>query len=98
MQLRQHQSVAAIGLDPVAYLHRNQRWCHHDTLVPQTGQQPVKSISARTGFVAEVEATPTLAKPSHHFAQDVGAVLEYTNLSYLPTAAALGNRHANHRL
>src|ERR1700730_6644428 len=70
MQLRQHQSVTAIGLDPVARLHRNQRWCHHDAVVPQPGQQTVKSISARTGFVAEVEATPMLAKPSNHFAQD----------------------------
>jgi hypothetical protein len=77
MQLRQHQSVTAIGLDPVARLHRNQRWCHHDAVVPQPGQQTVKSISTRTGFVAEVEATPMLAKPSNHFAQDVGAVLEY---------------------
>src|SRR4029077_13429655 len=77
---------------------RNQRWCHHDAVVPQPGQQTVKSISARTGFVAEVEATPMLAKPSNHFAQDDGAVLEYANLSYLPTAAALGNRHANRRL
>src|SRR4029077_16276468 len=50
------------------------------------------------GFVAEVEATPMLAKPIHHFAQDVGAVLEYANLSNLPTAAALCNRHANRRL
>jgi hypothetical protein len=64
----------AIGLDPVAGLHRNQRWCHHDAVVPQTGQQTVKSISARTGFVAEVEATPMLAEPGHHFAQDIGAV------------------------
>src|ERR1700738_4586749 len=57
-----------------------------------------KSIPTRTGFVEEVEATPILAKPSNHFAQDVGAVLEYANLSYLPTAAAFGNRHANRRL
>jgi hypothetical protein len=42
-----------------------------DALVPQTGQQPVKSISA-TGFVAEVKATPMLAKPSHRFAQNIG--------------------------
>jgi hypothetical protein len=27
-----------------------------------------------------------LANPSNHFAQDVGAVLEYANLSNLPTA------------
>src|ERR1700722_7186191 len=64
----------------------------------QPGQQTVKSISTRTGFVAEVEATPMLAKPSNQFAQDVGAVLEYANLSYLPTAAALGNRPASRRL
>ena len=56
--------------------------------MPQTGQQPVKSISA-TGFVAKVEATPMLAKPSYHFAQYLGAVLEY---------AALGDRHANRSL
>ena len=47
MQLRQHQSVTAIGLDPVARLHRNQRWCHHDAVVPQPGQQTVKSATSK---------------------------------------------------
>jgi hypothetical protein len=32
----------------LARLHRNQRWCHHDAVVPQPGQQTVKSISTRT--------------------------------------------------
>lgn len=58
----------------------------------------MKDISARTGFVAEVKAAPMLAKPSHQFAQDIGVILEYANLAYLTTAAALGNRHANRRL
>src|SRR3954452_9748265 len=88
VQPRQHQSVTAIGLDPVARLHRNQRWCHHDAVVPQTGQQTVKSISARTGFVAEVEAKPLLTKRSYHFAQDFGTVLDYANAAYLSAAAA----------
>ena len=46
---------------------------------------------------AHVSAMPLLAKPSHHFAQDVRTVLEYANLAYLAAAAALGNRHANRR-
>ena len=69
----------------------------HDAVVPQPGQQTVKSISTRTGFVAEVEVTPMLAKPNNHFAQNVRAALEYANLSNLPTAAALGNSSIRRR-
>jgi hypothetical protein len=98
VQLGQHQGVPAICLDPVARLHRDQRRRHHDAVVPATGEQTVKPISARTGFVAEAEATATLADPSRHPAQDVGAVLEHSDLPDLPVAAALGHGHANRRL
>src|SRR5665213_1254348 len=62
------------------------------------GQIAVELIPARTGFVAEAEATATLAEPSHHLAQDLRAVLEYPDLPYLTTAAALRHRRANRRL
>jgi hypothetical protein len=45
----------------------------------------MKSVSARAGFVAEVETTPMLAKPNHHFAQTSGRVSKTpTSHSSLP--------------
>jgi transposase len=53
VQLCQHHRVAAIRLDPVARLYRNQRRRHDDAAVPATGQQTVKSISARASFALQ---------------------------------------------
>src|SRR5229473_6587053 len=66
--------------------------------MPATGQQTVKSVPARTGFVAEAQTTTSFAEPCCHFAQDLGAVLENPDLPYLATASALGDRHAHRRL
>src|SRR5258708_17913658 len=92
MQLRQHQRVAAIRLDPVARFHRDQRRRYHNALMPVTGQQPAKSVAARAGFVAEAEPPAAFTEPRHHLAQDLGTVLENPELSYFAAATALPYR------
>src|SRR5262249_12367323 len=98
MQPRQRQRVAAIRLDPVARLHRDQRRRYDNALLPVTGQQPVKSVAARSGLVAEVEPPATFTDPRRQLAQDLGTVLENPELSYFAPAATLSYRNTYRRL
>ena len=97
VQLGQHHRIAAIRLDPVTRLHRDQRRRHDDAVVPATGQQTLKPIPARTGFIAEAQPAVALVEPGRQFAQDVRAVLENPDLPNLAAAPALGNCYANRR-
>src|SRR5579859_255693 len=83
VQLGQHRRIAAIGLDAVSSLHRDQRRCGHDAAVPASSQQTVKPIPARTCFIAKAETTAILAEPSNHPAQNLGAVLKHPSLPHL---------------
>ena len=98
MQLRQHQRVAAIRLDPVTRLHRDQRRRYDNALMPVTGQQPVKSVAARSSFVAEAEPPATFTEPRHHLVQDLGTVLENPELSYVAPSTTLRYRNTYRRL
>src|SRR3954469_19000051 len=98
MQLRQHQRVAAIRLNPVARLHRDQRWRYDTALMPVTGQQPVKSVATRSSFVAEAEPPASFTEPQHQLAQDLGTVLENPELSYFAAALTLRYRNTYRRL
>ena len=48
----------------------------------------MKSVAARASFVAEAETTPAFAEARYHPVQNLGAVLEYADLTYLSFAAA----------
>lgn len=97
MQLGQHQRVAAVRLDPVARLHRDQRGGHHDTRMPAPGQQSMKPVAARARLVAEVQLSTAPGKPRRHFDQDVRAVLEDADLPDLAASSAFRYRDVNRR-
>ena len=50
--------VAAVGLDPIARLARDQRRRDYCAAVAQLGQLPVQAIAGRAGLVAEVKPAP----------------------------------------
>ena len=83
VQLGQHQRVAAIGLDPVACLHRKQRWRHHDAVMSATSRQSVQPVTARAGLAAEAPATAARAQSRHRFCQNLGTVFENPDLPHL---------------
>ena len=91
VKLRQHQRIPAIRLHPIARFDRDQRWRHHNVIMAQTGQQPVQPIIARTGFVAEAQATPRFAQARHHLCENRRTALENSDLADLAAASALGN-------
>lgn len=94
VQLRKRQGIAAIGLDPIAGLHRDQRGRHHHAAMAATGQQTVKLVPARTGFLAEAETTTAFTKPGRHLDQTVGASLKNAELPHL-TISSLRQRDAH---
>src|SRR5581483_1270971 len=49
---RQLLCVSAVRLDPIACLHRHQRWCHHLAFHTQPRQLPVQRVPRRTCLVA----------------------------------------------
>jgi hypothetical protein len=59
MQFCQHQCISSVGLDPVACLDRNQRGRDDDAIMPQPAQQSTQAVTAVTGLITEVQATPT---------------------------------------
>src|SRR3954466_464978 len=98
MQLRQDQRVAAIRLNPVARLHWDQRRRYDNALMPVTGQQPVKSVAARSSLIAEAEPPATFTEPRYYLVQDLGTVLENPELSYFAAAVTLRYRNTYRRL
>src|SRR5262245_15354013 len=98
MQLGQHQRVSPIRLDPVTLIHRDQRRSYDNELMAVTPQQSMKSIAARSRFVAETEPTTPIAKLGRHLDQDLATVLEYPDVPNLAAAAALCDGYRDGRL
>jgi hypothetical protein len=91
MQLRQHQRVAAVGLDTIACLHRDQRRRCHSAVVAETGELPVQPIAARAGLITEAHAPATLAQLHRQFGDVFGAIRDGPKLHHLATANPFGN-------
>jgi hypothetical protein len=89
VNLRQNQRVAAVGLDAISCLHRDQRRGHHHAIMPTAGQQSVQPITTTAGIVAEAQATP---QPRRQLHQKLGTALENPQLAKLAAAATLGKR------
>ena len=98
MKLGQHHRIAAIGLHPVARLDWDRRRSHHNAFMPTAGQQPVQPITTRAGLVAKAQPTTPFAQPGCQLHQNLGTVLENSDLAHVTVAAALGMRDAERRL
>src|SRR3954454_8805394 len=66
--------------------------------MPVTGQQPVKSVAARSSLIAEAEPPAIFTEPRYHLVQDLGTVLENPELSYFAASATLRYRNTYRRL
>src|SRR6202011_1527164 len=55
MQARQHKTIAAIGLDPLACFPWHQRRCDNLAIPAEVTELPMDSISAWAGLVAKRE-------------------------------------------
>ena len=98
MQFGQHHRVAAVRLDTIASLHRDQRRRHHDAVMSETRKLPVKTIAARSGLVAETQPPPALGKPFRHLGDLLGAVWKCSHVADLAATQPLCNGNNNRRL
>jgi hypothetical protein len=52
MQFGKFDRIAPVGLDPLAWSLRDQRWRHHHTVVLDAGELSLNTAAARAGAVA----------------------------------------------
>ena len=77
VQLCQHESIAPVGLYPVARLHRIARGRNDHAVVAKFGELPVQAITAWTGLMADMKLTPIAPKLVGELADMIGAVRKY---------------------
>ena len=96
VQLGQAHGIAPVGLDPLTGPLRDQRGCHHRTVLIL--DLAVKSVPCRPGFVAEVQMIVLLGQPAHQLARGRRRVLELPQVAHFAATTVLGNRDGILRL
>jgi len=88
---RKLDGVAAVGLDPVTGLLRDQRRCHDVALHAHLGELPVQRVARRPGLVAGLDAlrSPELV---HELPHRLGAIGNRPQRPHLSATAWLGDR------
>jgi hypothetical protein len=66
MQPCQANGIAAVGLDPVAWAFRNERWSDNLAVMAEPNDLAIEPVSGRTSLVAEVERRSSLRQLCHH--------------------------------
>ena len=69
MQAREHLTVTAIGLHPIATPLRNHRWADDDAVFTAAGQVTIDPEPTRAGLIHEVQATIWRAQRAHHLVE-----------------------------
>ena len=98
MEFRQHERIAAVGLHPLASLHRDERGGHDHAVMPEFGEMPVEAIAARTGLIAEVQQTPVGAQLIGKLADMICAVGDRAPVAHFAAASSMRDCHRNRRL
>lgn len=97
MQFRQHERIAAVGLHPVAGLHRNERGGDNHAVMPEFGELPVKAIAAGAGFIAEVQQAPVGAQLLGKLADMIGAVGDRAPVAHFAASFSMRDCHRDCR-
>ena len=92
MQLGQHHRIAAIRLHTVARLHRNERWCDHDAVMPHLDKLPVQTVAARPSLIAETQPASARSQLFHQLTDMIRAVRHRPQMPDLPAALSHRNR------
>jgi hypothetical protein len=98
VEFGQHDRVTPVGLDPVAWLHRNERRRHHHAFMTKGDQLTIKAISARPSFVTEGQGTSALRQALNQFLDVIGVVEKIAEFADLTAPNALCNRDGDRRL
>src|ERR1700691_1674778 len=92
MQACERHRISTIGLNPLAWLLRNQRWCNDRAVMPESRHLAIQSVSGRTGFVADVQLPVTIRQLADRLLNSRRRAIELANIPNLPVAPAIGNR------
>ena len=92
-QLRQVLGVAPVGLDAIAGLGRDQRWRHHDALVPEALDQTVEAVARRARLVAQRQPAILGAELGNQLAARRAGRVELAEIVHLPATPALRDSH-----
>src|SRR5271166_232618 len=97
-QARQAQRVAAIGLDPVARLARNERGRDNPARVPELADQPIKTVAGWPRLVTEHQLAVLGREAPNELRHRGLARLDLAEKPRLARASALGQPHRDARL
>jgi len=92
-QPRKGDRVAPVGLDPIAWLAWDQGRRHDRAVVTQSLDLAVQPVPGRTGFIANVQLCIARRKLAEHLCHRRRRAVDLTEISDLPVAPAIGDRH-----
>jgi hypothetical protein len=98
MQPRQRRRIPPVGLDPLSWPLRDQRWSDHQAGMPQSLDLPIQPVPGRPRLIAEMQLTipaGLLADQPLHRRRRARYIAEKAHLAAAP---AIGNRHRMLRL
>jgi len=98
VQFGQHYRVAAIRLDPIPSLHRDQRGRHYDAVMTQFRQLPMQAIATGASFVAKAHSPLALAQLLCQLRDLIGAIGDDPQLADFTTTHPFGDRNRDRRL
>ncbi len=63
VELRQHHCITAVSLHPVPGLHRDERGCDHNALVPHLDRLAVQTVTARPRLITKMQTGSGRTQP-----------------------------------
>jgi hypothetical protein len=91
VEFGQHNRVAAVGLDPVAWLHRNERRRDNNTFMTEGDQLTIKAIAAWPCLVTEGQGPSALRQALNQFFDVIGVVEKVAEFANLAATTAFGD-------
>jgi hypothetical protein len=91
-QLRQRHGIAAVGLDAVARLPRDQGRSDDGAGMAELDDEAVQPVTGRPGLVAEGQLPELARQLGHHLAHALGRGVDLAQVPDLAVAPGLGDR------
>jgi hypothetical protein len=98
MEFGQRDGIAAVGLHPIACLHRDERGGEDHAVVTQLDELPVDAVAAGAGLIAEMRRSPLAAQLLGQFADAIGAVGDRAPVAHFTASFPTRDRDRDRRL
>jgi hypothetical protein len=91
MKAGQQGGVTAVCLDPIARLHRNERWRNHLTAMTQARELAMNAVTARSRLVAKRQQLALTSEPFAQLPDRTRVVVDLAEVFDGARPPALGN-------